>query len=141
MTISEEKNNSIIVIEANKNYFGCLHLMKTNISNPIDGMYYTILTPTSDVDKNNLRNLSVKQPQSILYFQYSQSLVDYHPNKQVKNTRKPLIKLDNDLYIPKEKFLDTTNALGRKITLLQANIKINPSLTKRILNTLKVQGR
>lgn len=141
MTISEEQNNSIIVIEASKNYYGCLHLMKTSIFHPIDGMYYTILTPTSDVDKNNLRNLNVDKFQSILYFQYTHSLADYHPNNQVKNTRKPLIKLDNDLYIPKEKFLDTTNALGRKITLLQSNIKINPSLTKRILNTLKVQGR
>lgn len=141
MTISEEQNNSIIVIEANNQYFGCLHLMKTNLFHPIDGMYYTILTPTSDIDKNNLRNLNVDRSQSILYFQYTHSLADYHPNNQVKNTRKPLIKLNNDLYIPKEKFLDTSNALGRKITLLQANIKLNPVLEERIINTLKIRGR
>lgn len=141
MTISEEQNNSIIVIEANNQYLGCLHLMKTNLFHPVDGMFYTILTPTSTINKNNLASLNEKHPQSILYFQYAHELADYYSNDKVKNKRNPLIRLQDGLYIPKEVLLNTSTKSGRKITLLQANSKLNRVLEERIINTLKIRGR
>lgn len=145
MKTSEEKNNSIIVIDFNDQYFGCLQLMKTNLFNPVNGMYYTILTPTSIIDKSDIQNLNIDKIQSILYFQYIHELADRNNENQVKNARKPLIlisdgKFSNELYIPKEEFSNISNNNGRKITLLKPNIKLNEALASRIISTLKIKG-